>query len=481
MTAGFRIRCYPTRAQAQTLARWAGCQRFIQNAKVGEDRYFRAFARKSLGLPEPRPPLDQAYSQFIGEDTAWLREVPSPILRNGAVLFRQAYTRFFAGLAGRPSIKRRGERQAVWITSELFTWDIARGDDGKPAHTLHMGTRKFPVGVLKLEGHRLPAVTAAPKSLHVSVEAGRWFVSFSLEDERDNPLPTFAETAEELRAWSAQDLRAVTLGVDRGVVIPAAASDGRMFDFSAVQLERMARKERGAMRQQRRLARQVKGSSNRRKTRARLARKHQYARNVRQDFAHQTSHALVSTPGVRLIIFEDLGVQRMTASPKARQDAQGQYLANGARAKAGLNAAILRSAWGQVQQTTQYKARKQAQLVLAVPAHHTSQECSRCGHTSPENRPTQAVFLCQSCGHSDNADHNAACVIAARGVQVVLSGGYREREKVQARLGRQRAPALRPERSDVMPAEPGVSRVIPRDRTHPAWKQETPTTTAQAA
>ena len=48
MQIGNRFRCYPTPAQAQTLLAWIGCQRFIYNAKVGEDRYFRAFARKSL-------------------------------------------------------------------------------------------------------------------------------------------------------------------------------------------------------------------------------------------------------------------------------------------------------------------------------------------------------------------------------------------------------------------------------------------------
>jgi hypothetical protein len=37
MLNGFRFRCYPDAAQAQTLARWAGCQRFIKNAKVSED------------------------------------------------------------------------------------------------------------------------------------------------------------------------------------------------------------------------------------------------------------------------------------------------------------------------------------------------------------------------------------------------------------------------------------------------------------
>ena len=38
MQIGNRLHCYPTPAQAQTLLAWIGCQRFIYNAKVGEDR-----------------------------------------------------------------------------------------------------------------------------------------------------------------------------------------------------------------------------------------------------------------------------------------------------------------------------------------------------------------------------------------------------------------------------------------------------------
>lgn len=32
----------------------------------------------------------------------------------------------------------------------------------------------------------------------------------------------------------------------------------------------------------------------------------------------------------------------------------------------------------------------------------------RCGHAEADNRPMQAVFHCQACGHTENADTNAA-------------------------------------------------------------------------
>ena len=59
MQIGNRFRCYPTLAQAQTLLQWIGCQRYVYNAKVGEDQYFRRFARKSLAHTGQFAPIDQ--------------------------------------------------------------------------------------------------------------------------------------------------------------------------------------------------------------------------------------------------------------------------------------------------------------------------------------------------------------------------------------------------------------------------------------
>jgi hypothetical protein len=77
MLSGLRCRAYPTDALQAHLRRWIGHQRFIQNAKTSELAYFRAFARSALSLTGRAPLPDQAYSQFITEQTAFLLEVPS--------------------------------------------------------------------------------------------------------------------------------------------------------------------------------------------------------------------------------------------------------------------------------------------------------------------------------------------------------------------------------------------------------------------
>lgn len=62
----------------------------------------------------------------------------------------------------------------------------------------------------------------------------------------------------------------------------------------------------------------------------------------------------------------------------------------------------------------EYKAEERGCMVVAVDPRHTSQACSRCGHTARNNRRSQSVFSCRQCGYSLNADLNGARNIAAK-------------------------------------------------------------------
>jgi putative transposase len=146
---GKKFRIYPTKEQIRTLSQWIGHQRFIYNAKVQEDRYFRKFKSKSLSLIGEDIPCDQKYSQFIGADTAFLKEVPSQILRNGAYRWMSGYQRFFKKLSERPTIKKKHGRQSVMITKELF---ISYSVDPQTA-MIDLGTRKHPVGSVMVNVH----------------------------------------------------------------------------------------------------------------------------------------------------------------------------------------------------------------------------------------------------------------------------------------------------------------------------------------
>lgn len=351
--------------------------------------------------------------------------MPSVVLRNGAVLWKQAYGRYFLKLGGRPTIHRNIGKQSVWLTSELFRFvPVANAETGEVmGYELEVGTRNFPVGTLAFKAHKDYRI---PASIHIGIHAGRWTVSFSHDDGL--PEPTDKETIGWLMRFDEAQLRTMTVGLDRGVALPLAGSEGQAFGFSVVQQSRLAKQERHKKRWQRRQARRDKGSSGWVKAKRKVARYQRYGGDVRRDVAHKTNHALANEPHTKLFVFEALKVQNMTRRAKARQDEKGRWLRNGARAKSGLNKSILTSTWGQTKVFLQYKARRHGELVIEIPPFYSSQECAQCGHVHSDNRVSQSEFVCQRCGHTDHADHNAAKVIAQRGVRLLLAGDmFRER------------------------------------------------------
>ena len=326
MMDGYQFRLYPTKEQEQTLLRWIGCQRLIYNAKVSEDRYFRAFKRRFLAVVGEPIPMDQAYSHFKTERTSFLNEVPSQVLRNGAVLWKQASTRHFQGLGGRPKFQKRSGEQSVWLTSELFSFapQVDRETGEILRYNLQVGTDKFSVGEMDYVSHRPHHI---PASIHISIHAGKWFLSFSAKDDtvtapdngRDREALTEA-VAQELRQLPAETLTARTCGADRGVAKPLVASDGQVYDLLPVQKERIEKGRGQKKTWQRRAARRKKGSKNQKKAYRKAARCQQYEANVRKEYAHQTSHALAADERYTLYAFEDLKIQHMTRRPKAKLD-----------------------------------------------------------------------------------------------------------------------------------------------------------------
>ena len=142
MLSGYSTRAYPAVAQAAALRVWIGHQRFIKNAKVRELEYWQRFGHRSLALTGQVPLPDQAYSQFVTEDSSFLREVPSQVLRNGAYRFATACARALKGLGRQPAIHKKRGRQSVLLTSELFHFDeVVDQSTGELRYELHLGAQ----------------------------------------------------------------------------------------------------------------------------------------------------------------------------------------------------------------------------------------------------------------------------------------------------------------------------------------------------
>lgn len=72
-------------------------------------------------------------------------------------------------------------------------------------------------------------------------------------------------------------------------------------------------------------------------------------------------------------------------------------------------------AFYQLEQFLQYKAANLGFEIIEVDPRHTSQGCSKCGHTVKSNRHGHK-FVCKACNYSLHADLNAARNIKLRGI-----------------------------------------------------------------
>lgn len=240
------------------------------------------------------------------------------------------------------------------------------------------------------------------RSATLSRDGAHWFVSFLVDDEVSTPESHAAPGS--------------VVGVDRGVVVAVATSNGELVDREFV----TTGERRRVVVLQRKLSRAGKGSVNRAKIRKDLARLRATERHRREDFCAQTAHRLAHTNAV--VVLEDLKTRNMTRRPKPVEDPDkpGRYLANGAASKSGLNKAILGKGWHRFEQALNSVSRYSGTEVVKVPAAFTSQRCSACGRVDPKNRESQAVFRCTTCSRpAEHADVNAAKNILAAGLAVI--------------------------------------------------------------
>ena len=416
MLTGIIVKATLAKKQKKTAGQWMGCSRFIWNAKCEEDEYLTKFAMRYMPLGT-YPPIDQTYSQYKTELSPWLAECPSQILRNSASNWYQTRRNHQKGLCGKPKKKKKSDTSSIHLTRELFKFE--KCSDG--VTRLFIGTKKNNIGYISIKIHR-PFKT--PNSLRLSRKNGNYWVSFCYDDAQDPALlQTQSEHLEHLKTLSKEELDKIVLGIDRGVKRPVQAGDD-VFDFTKEQKKKKSAKEKYIKRCQKRLSKQKKGSKRWKNTKHKIAKSHEKIGNIRKDFCHKTSRAIVNQENIKVIVLESLQTKNMTAKPKAKQDPDThKWLKNNKANKAGLNKAILDKGWYQLEVFLKYKSHRAGKALYKVPAHHTSQECADCSHTHPNNRKIQELFHCVSCGHTDNADRNSAEVVKKRAIKLIMDSG----------------------------------------------------------
>ena len=241
------------------------------------------------------------------------------------------------------------------------------------------------------------------KNVTVSQSAGQWCVSIQTEREVE-----ISPHASPLAA-----------GIDLGVVRFATLWDGQQ-ETVLQPRGSFKRHQQRLAKAQRQMSHKTKFSNNWKRAKARVQRINRQIANARNDFLHKATHSLSKSHA--LLCVEDLQVGNMSRSAAGTAEKPGRNV----RQKSGLNRSILDQGWGEFRRQLEYKAQWAGGDVVAVPAQNTSRQCPSCNHAHANNRQSQSVFLCVTCGHEENADLVAAKNIRERGLNL-LKGPDRAR------------------------------------------------------
>ncbi len=305
-----------------------------------------------------------------------------------------AFNKFFTSSAGFPNFK---EHKSVGFEFKPCTVKISGNYITFPT----LGTCRF------FKSREIPDCWEI-RTTTISRDVDGWYVSVLLRDETvpDEPVKT-ASCCKTIQ------------GADVGVKKLVALSDGTMIENPRF----LNKSSRRIEIRQRRVSRKHKGSNNRKKAAKRLGRTHQKIRRQRQDQQWKAAKKIASNADIT--VFEDLNIKGMKSRCKPKVDPiSGKYIKNGQAAKTALNKAISDAAWYSLRQKTKHQASKLGNLVIEVDPKYSSQECPECHHTSSGNRDKEK-FICQECGHSDDADTNGAVNLAHRGKQKLRTDSLR--------------------------------------------------------
>jgi len=382
----FRLRLYPTSEQFSLMDRIAGCCRVVYNTGLEQRRWFA------------RPGRNITYASQAGElqefkqEFPWLTEAPYHCLQQSLVDLESAYKNFWAGRAGAPQRKKRGENDSFRFPdpTQVMLEGNLHVADNKRTRSLKNATLKLPkLGVVQCVLHRSIANGATVKSVTVSRDGLHWYASVMIEQTIQEPVRRQHEPV---------------VGIDLGIAQPVVLSTGEKFTLPKAKkgdLDHQAKLQQSISRKQ-------KGSRNRYKAIKKLAAFKSHQARVRRDAMEKVTTAIAKNHGV--VAMEDLRIKNMTASAKGTVQEPGKNVAQ----KAGLNRSMLDVSLGAFRVRLGQKMAIGGGIQLLVPAHHTSQRCPKCGHVSPSNRVERDSFACTCCGHVADADVNAAINIKDR-------------------------------------------------------------------
>jgi putative transposase len=361
-----------------TLARFAGCARFAWNRALSFQKELLDSGRRCLSYESLTLQLPVWKKEF-----PFLKDVHSQILQQRLKELCRAIDAAFDPKDARefPKFKKKHKSTASFRYPQGFKLN------GNCVFLPKIGWMCF---------YRSRSIEGMPKNCTVSKRGQHWYISVQTVIDIATPVhPSSSFAGADMGVRN-------TLTMSNGTIYRAANSFGVMSSKLAAM--------------QRRLSRMVKRSNNWKKQKRKINRLHVRIADMRKDRHHKVSSEISKNHAV--LVLEDLKVKSMSASAKGTVDKPGKNV----KRKSALNRSILDQGWYELRRQIEYKMSWLGGRVVLVHPAGTSQTCSCCGHVSTENRPSQALFYCVKCGHTENADVNAAKVILGAGQALLACG-----------------------------------------------------------
>lgn len=361
MITGYRVAI--RRVDERKCWQYAGARRFVYNWANATWR-----ARHAAGEKSSAYTLNKLHVVHKDTDATWLNGVPSQLRQYAIADLAKA----MRAARGWPSFQSRHKDRPRFRILGTFK---VEGD--------RVTGTGFQDGFQLWESDYVPE-GATIKQAQFSWRAGRWYVSFLVDDGK--PEPKTEERNEEghtiyHRGWFGR-----VVGCDFGITDLVTFDDGTSTG-NARSLESWQKADEKVALWNRRMAKKQKGSANRKKARLKLQRAYARRSNVLNDLLHNISHDVVSRGDV--IVIEDLNVKGMM---------QNRCLS---RALGGTGLYELR-------RQIEYKAKREGRtLIIADRWYPSSQLCSDCGAKQKVALSTR-TYKCGNCGLVIGRDHNAA-------------------------------------------------------------------------